>query len=77
MPDKPPCDCPWCTRDRVWDGIVASRDTEALLKLIVELRNELCETAECLAYREAIMNGSWPTALEQLEEALKRAKEKR
>lgn len=77
MPDKPPCDCPWCTRNRVWDEIVASRDTEALLKLIVELRNELCETEEDLEYRKAILSGSWPTALEQLEEALKRAKEKR
>ena len=45
--------------------------------LIVELRNELCETEEDLEYRKAILSGSWPTALEQLEEALKRAKEKR
>jgi hypothetical protein len=46
-------------------------------KMIDELANRLCYAEDSLDYENCVANGSWPTAVEGMEQRLKRVKEKR
>jgi len=70
------CDSALCVRDRERDALVERGQPEELRKLITELRNDECCMGEELSVYKAIMDGSWPSAMKQLTEALERAKAK-
>ncbi len=72
-----PCNCAICTRATRFAAVIASRDVDALIAAVVELENSLGMTEDDLDHKNAILDGSWPSAVEQLEAALERAKGKR
>ena len=49
-------------------------DKPSLVGVIRELEDALAHTEEDLSYAKAVLNGSWPTAVEQLEKALVKAR---
>lgn len=71
---KVECNCSVCRRHRRIEAVKAARDVDALIALVDELHNTLGDTEEDLDYRLCILNGSWPSAVEQLERALVTAK---
>jgi transcriptional regulator of acetoin/glycerol metabolism len=70
------CDCKYCKRSQEIDAIIASRDVDELVKLIRETQEYEANIALDLEVCEAVLDGSWPGAVEQLERALVKAKEK-
>jgi hypothetical protein len=68
------CNCEWC---KMYDRLMLARDHGDVHELI-ELADDLFEvwshTRDDLAYLQCIFDGSWPSAVEQLEEALAKAK---
>lgn len=56
------CNCRFCVRSRRWNEIVERKNTEELLELIKELRNDLCCAEEELSIKECILSGQWPTS---------------
>lgn len=74
---KPPCKCRLCKRARRTDRIVKQRDPEKMAILLVWYEDALSLTEDTLDYKKAILDGSWDTAVEQLESALVKAREKR
>ena len=69
------CYCKLCCEGRIIDGIVASGNRELMTRVIRRLQNELCCTGEELDVKTAILNGSWPTSIQQLAKAISKAAE--
>lgn len=70
-----PCECRICTRSLAIDTAVASRDTDALIRLVGEVFAELSEAEDERDYLRAIMAGSWPQGCAILERAIEKYKE--
>ena len=70
------CTCELCERHREVVRVADSSDVPSMKSLILRLHEELAMTGEDLCYLRCIMDGSWPSAVEQLEKALALAKEK-
>jgi len=71
------CECDFCSRDYPkFREMMWSTDGE-VRSYIEELFNHWQDTAADLNYSEAILDGSWPQAVEILEKSLERAKETR
>lgn len=68
------CECNFCTL-RLKIASAKRRGTrEDLISLVDELSEKYWNTEFDLDYLNAIMDGSWPSAVEQLESAFERAK---
>lgn len=70
-----PCTCALCEYSRKVDAIIESRDPDKLIELVRELHNTNYNIGADLEYCQCVLNGSWPSAVEQLELALTRAKQ--
>lgn len=70
------CQCALCTRHRHVRATIQSGTREELCKLIDELSEQLLEVECDRDYRAAILDGSWPGAVELLQRALKDAEAK-
>lgn len=77
MPDKErvrTCKCPLCLRHRRMDSLIKRGNRKQLCEAVEELLDHLCDVEADLNYHQVIMDGSWPSAVEQLQKSLKRAK---
>ena len=74
--NHPPCNCASCQEGRRFMEIVAKLQAEDK-EWMTEFYNLHLNIAEDLSYRECIMTGEWPSAVEQLTFALEQAKKKR
>jgi len=68
------CNCEFCVLGEKIEDTIASKDVDRLISLVRELQNELLYTSDDLDHLKVIMDGSWPSAVEQLEKALEKAK---
>lgn len=64
------CHCRLCARRREIAAIVETGTREQLVATIRELQSDLCSAEEDQSYYRAILDGSWPTATQQLCDAL-------
>jgi len=71
------CQCDYCKLSRRVHDAIDSRDPDKLIEILTEVMNHLCDVEFDRDYDHCILDGSWPSAVEQLEEALKNAKKKR
>ena len=67
------CECDICKRHQRIKDIVASRDPDKLIAMVNELADALASTEMDLNYDECILDGSWPSAVYILENALCKA----
>lgn len=67
------CTCQICQRSDRIDLIVERGNVSELREMVRELQDSLCHTEDELNYRMAILDGSWPSAVELLMNALFRA----
>ncbi len=82
MPDETPwnnesskqCECKLCVYSRKVRATIAKRDVDELVAMVEELHNATYNIGFDLDYLQCVMNGTWPSAVEQLEKALERAK---
>ena len=70
------CRCDLCLRAVRIQRDITSGSKRRLRKRVDSLHETLVHTEMYRDYLEAIMNGSWPSAVEQLTEALENAKRK-
>jgi len=76
--DQEACDCPWCIRHRRYKRLL--RKYKFKPNDIIFLKNlysDLNHAEDHLEYNNAILDGSWPSSVEQLTFALKHAKKVR
>lgn len=77
---KGPCStspCLFCRRYKRYREVMANGSRSKLRKFLTDVFEHLYNVEAELDLANAVLDGSWPTAVEQLEEALKTAKEKR
>lgn len=67
------CFCRLCNRDRQVGEILATKDVDKITQLLRETYEMLQYAEHDLNWHQAIMDGSWPQAVQILEQALKRA----
>lgn len=72
-----PCRCRTCRLHQEVRRVLESCDFQQSAKMIRLLANDLCCAEEDASYYRCILDGSWPSAVEQLTAALERAKVKR
>ena len=68
------CKCRLCIRHRRMDSLRKRGTRKQLVAALDELMNHLCDVEADLNYHQVIMDGSWPSSVEQLQKALKRAR---
>ena len=72
------CNCNWCKRYKQFKRVIENpKLTPFERKFIDKLFDDLNHVEADLNYKECILEGDWPSAVEQLELALARAKNKR
>jgi hypothetical protein len=72
------CNCNWCKRFKQFKRVMANPNLTAFEKKFIDkLFDDLMHVEDDLNYKECILEGDWPSAVEQLELALARAKNKR
>lgn len=71
------CDCSFCKEHAEIKLMIAKRDTDALIKKVDDLSNRLVCVEEELSVKEAILDGSWPSAPYQLIYSLRKAMSKK
>lgn len=69
------CKCGWCKLYARYKRAMASKSLKKLRAFTEKVFDLYNHTSEDLNYRQAILDGSWPTAIEQLERALNNARE--
>lgn len=69
--------CSWCKRHKRYKLLMANGSRARLRALLREVYEELNNVEAEIEMANVVLDGSWPTAVEQLEDALKIAKEKR
>jgi DNA-binding NtrC family response regulator len=74
LPKNKQCECELCVYSREVREKIERRDVNELIKVIEDLMNANYNVGFDLDYYKCIMDGSWPSAVEQLEAALERAK---
>lgn len=67
------CACSQCERYRKIKKALAFEDVEELKQIVNELLDSVMFLEEDLDYKNCILDGSWPSAVEQLKKALKKA----
>lgn len=67
------CDCKHCKRSIRIDLILNEGSNDQLKALVHELLNDLRQVEEDLNYHQAILDGSWPSSVRQLKQALAKA----
>jgi hypothetical protein len=67
------CQCSLCQESRGIREILQRRDPDEMARLIDRLCDSNHELAFDLEYHQCLLGGSWPNAVEILEEALKKA----
>jgi hypothetical protein len=72
--ERTQCDCRLCTYSRKVRAIKNRRDPQEMATIIDELMDANYSMGADLEYDEAVLNGSWPSAVDILEGALERAK---
>ena len=70
------CECYYCVKHREIAKAKRERNVEALSKLAIELGGRAICAEDDGDYYRCILDGSWPSAIEILEKALKTAKDK-
>jgi len=60
------CNCESCLRHRRYQQVIESGSFQALQGFAHELMGLLCDTEQELHFKECILDGSWPSAKEQL-----------
>ena len=70
------CECYYCVKHREIAQAKRTRNVEILSKLAIELGGRAICAEDDTSYYRSILDGSWPSAVEILEKALKQAKEK-
>lgn len=68
------CICRLCEKSRKLTDIISRRNVDELIVAVDDLHNENYNIGADLEYLQCVMNGSWPSAVEQLERALEMAK---
>lgn len=68
------CNCYLCAYSRRVDNVIKSADTVMMTATINELMDANYNIGADLEYDEAVLDGSWPSAVEILERALEKAK---
>jgi hypothetical protein len=68
------CDCTICKYSRKVEGVIERRDPDELIAVVKELMDASYNMGHDLDYANCVLDGSWPSAVEQLERALERAK---
>lgn len=68
------CNCKLCLYSRKISGILHRRNVEEMEDAIQELMDAKYNIGEELDYKSAVLDGSWPSAIKQLERALEKAK---
>lgn len=66
--------CRICWQSHVRDEVLGRFEFAEVARLVDELLDAYCQEHEDNSYHQAILDGSWPTAVEQLEHALYKAK---
>ena len=69
------CNCNVCKQSATIKKVLRGRNVKAMRGMIEHLFGELIQAQEDNGYYEAIIGGSWHSAVEQLECALNRAKQ--
>lgn len=69
-----PCECQFCKESKRIQSIWKKLPPEDA-KWLKDFYNMHINMAEDLSVKECVLNGSWPSSVEQLTEALKKAKE--
>ena len=64
------CDCRICTEHKATQAVIESRDVDELIKVVQDLESDKAHLELDLAVKEAVMDGSWPSAKRQLTQAL-------
>ena len=62
-----PCTCAQCVLHRRYYAAVEAQDFDALAEVARDTFNELCNAGAEGDYLRVIADGSWPTAIEHLE----------
>ena len=68
------CNCDLCLYSRKVRGIISRRNVDELIATVDELMNENHNIGFDLDYANCVLDGSWPSAVEQLERALEKAR---
>jgi orotate phosphoribosyltransferase len=68
------CKCGICAYSAKVKQGIAARDPDVLIELVRELMNANYHVGMDLNYANTVLEGSWPSAVEQLERALRRAR---
>ena len=71
------CECSSCVLGRKIDAALTSGTREELAGIVETLHNDLGHAQEDLGHLSAILDGSWPSAVEELSAALSVAVVKR
>jgi hypothetical protein len=66
--------CRFCWQTYVRDCVLGSGDFALMAAFIDQILDAYIQQSEDRNYYEAILDGSWPSSIEQLEHALGRAK---
>lgn len=69
------CDCELCVRGKRLRSVAGKLDEDDA-KWLIDFGAEFLHVRMDRSYYKAIMDGSWPSSVETLEQALKRAREK-
>jgi hypothetical protein len=68
------CDCAQCVFHAEAKRAMDDRDTDTLIRLLNKAMDDICNIGEDLSYHKCVLNGSWGSAVEQLERALEKAR---
>lgn len=68
------CNCRLCLYSRKVRGILHRRNADEMKDTINDLMDANYNIGADLEYAEAILDGSWPSSVEQLDRALEKAK---
>ena len=68
------CNCDLCLYSRKVRGIISRRNVDELIATVNELMDANHNVGFDLEVAESVLNGSWPSAVAQLERALEKAK---
>lgn len=68
------CDCKLCNEHAFIREAIANRDVDKLIALLEKMSNDICNISMDANYNECILDGSWPSSIRQLEEALVKAR---
>lgn len=69
------CDCETCIRSRRYSNIIYKLSNDDDIEFMEGVMNTLVDTEDDLNHKQAILDGSWPSAVEKLGNSLMNALE--